>query len=162
MNQLTTFISFIQLLKSYPYSGVYSSYSGGGFHINLNNMNNKNLFTLQENKWIDEKTRAVFIEFGLMNVNIGSFMYGIILFEILPSGNIVKTMTLNPLNLSVEAITNMASMSNLCNIIYLAFTVLFILKKLYKAVKVEKWSHFKNFWNYIDWIIIIFSISKLI
>lgn len=115
---------------------------------------------LQKYKWIDEKTRAVFMEFGLMNVNIDSFMYGIILFEFLPSGTILKSLSLNPLNLSVEAITNMASMSNLCNIIYLGFIIIFILKKLFKAFKIEKWGHFKNFWNYIDWLIIAFSIGK--
>ena len=100
------------------------------------------------------------MEFGLMNVNIDTFMYGIILFEFLPSGNILKTFRLNPLNLSVKAVTNMVSLPNLCNMIYFAFIILFILKKLYKAFKVEKWSHFKSLWNYVDWLIIAFSIGK--
>jgi hypothetical protein len=148
------------VLKSYPYTGVYTSYSGGGYHVFLNNKNNDILEELQKQKWIDEKTRAVFIEFGLMNVNIDSFMYGNILFELLPSGNVISTLTLSPLNLSVDAIYNMASMSNLCNMIYLAFTIAFILKKVHKALKKEGWSHFKQFWNYVDWAIIVFSICK--
>lgn len=147
-------------MKSYPYQGTYSSYAGGGYQINLNNLNNMNLKHLQENNWIDQKTRAIFMEFALMNVNIDSFMYGVVLFEFLPSGNVIKRLTLLPLNLSVEAITNMASMSNLCNIIYLVFIIFYILKKLHKAFKIEKWDHFKNFWNYIDWFIIVFSIMS--
>ncbi len=147
-------------LKSYSHTGTYTTYSGGGYHIFLNNQNNDVLEKLQLMKWIDEKTRAVFIEFALMNVNIDSFMYGVILFEFLPSGNVIKSFTLNPLNLSTEAIYNMASMSNLCNMIYLAFTIVFILKKVHKALKKEGWSHFKQFWNYVDWAIIVFSICK--
>ena len=81
---------------SFPYFGVYNEYLGGGYTYELVNSHNKtqvynSLSLLQKMNWIDKQTRAVFIEFSLYNPNVNSFSYSVILFEFLPSGNLIKS-----------------------------------------------------------------------
>jgi polycystin 1L2 len=91
-------------LDSTPYSGVYKSYRGGGYvfrvlkNFTLEELQN-NLTALQQMNWIDRQTRAVFIEFSLYNPNIKLFSYCTILFEILPTGNIISSSRFEPINL---------------------------------------------------------------
>lgn len=46
---------------------------------------------LQKLNWIDRQTRSIFIEFIIYNPNINMFSITTLLFEILPSGNLLKT-----------------------------------------------------------------------
>ena len=79
--------------NSYPYVSLISTYLGGGYvfemHWDTFDEIANNLTFLQSSNWIDRQTKAVFIEFNLYNPNIGLFSYCYILFEILPTGNLI-------------------------------------------------------------------------
>ena len=60
-------------LKSLPIWGHRDYYGGGGYVIHMSGPTEEILerFTfLQENQWIDEKTRAVLIEFSTYNSHV--------------------------------------------------------------------------------------------
>ncbi|CAF1057235.1 unnamed protein product, partial [Brachionus calyciflorus] len=145
-------------LNSEPFIGLISTYLGGGYVYELNSDHktlSEDLNFLNKNSWIDRNTRAIFIEFALYNPNIQLFSHCIILFEILPTGNMVKSYVLNPLNL-FDFSTGLFSFEVISSIIYMIFVIFLFLKQLVE-LKREKCAYFKKFWTYIDLSIIAFS-----
>jgi hypothetical protein len=56
--------------------GSYHTYSGGGYELRLKGQIgklNKKLKTLQENNWIDNRTRALITEFSVYNAQANLF-----------------------------------------------------------------------------------------
>jgi hypothetical protein len=146
--------------------GAYTTYSGGGyvFNITLANDNSNsiisnwlseyalNLTFLQKLDWIDRQTRAVTVEYSTYNPNINLCSYNILLFEFLPTGQIVTTLKFTPINLFSEQYSFMVA----CDILYMLFIVYFMICELRSIVKL-KLKYFKQFWSYIEWLIIGFS-----
>jgi polycystin 1L2 len=147
-------------LDSTPYSGVYTSYRGGGYvfrilkTFTLEELQN-NLTALQQMNWIDRQTRAVFIEFSLYNPNINLFAYCTIMFEILPTGNMMSSSRYEPINL-LDIKSEFLSFKTICNFLYMFFIVFFMFCEIRGIMKMKK-EYFKQFWNYIELIIIAFS-----
>jgi len=146
-------------LKSYPFFGKYDEYRGGGFVFkmigNSSEMIN-NLTLLQSLNWIDRQTRSVFIEFSLFNPNINLFCYCNFLFEILPTGNIIKSHQFSPINLLDISRNNFVSFRVICNLVYLVFIGVIMFHEIKLASKL-RWKYFLQFWNYVELVIIGFS-----
>ena len=65
--------STAEKLQSLPFSAVIDSYSGGGyvFKVRGSAQNIRNdLAELKRQYWIDNNTRAVFVEFSTYNANV--------------------------------------------------------------------------------------------
>ena len=74
-------------LKGQPFWGYLNTYSGGGYVANLGNTIKEAQYIigkLENATWIDEFTRAVFIEFNCFNMNTNLFNMVVIVLE-LPS-----------------------------------------------------------------------------
>lgn len=145
-------------IDSQPYAGLYNNYLGGGyvFKINTKTSNRSsiqsNLASLQANDWIDQNTRALFIEFTVYNVNLDLFSYCLVLFEFLPTGSVVATFEFNPMNLySDESIVIVAF-----DIIYMFLVVFLMLKEIQLIIKLKK-AYLKHWWSYVEWSLIAFS-----
>jgi polycystin 1L2 len=155
--------SSINSLQSYPYLGLYNNYMGGGYVLPLKedlvNLS-KNLDLLKNFSWLDRQTRALFIEFSLYNPNVNLFAYSTILFEILPTGNIIKSYKFYPLSLLDDTQSNFISFRLICNLIYICFVIFFMIKeaKLLFRLRIE---YFRQFWNYVELSIIAFSWAAL-
>ncbi len=98
IEMLNTYKSFQHMsassLENYPYMTGLNTYLGDGYVLNLTGSLNEvqsNLTLLRKLNWIDRQTRAIFIQFLLFNPNINMFAYLNILFEILPSGNMINS-----------------------------------------------------------------------
>jgi len=145
-------------LDSYPYIGIYNTYSLDGYvyEINPNNINltkiQFDLINLYQMNWINGETRAVFINFVTYNVNINLFAYITILFEILPTGNIIKSIQINTINLYRN--TNNLS---ILFIVYFILITITLIKEIPIMIK-NKFKYLKQFWNLIETIIIILSV----
>lgn len=158
-------------LDSYPYSGLYTDYFGGGYvhRIVLNDFDQikLNLQTLQNLTWLDKYTRSLFIEFTLYNPNVNLFSYNIILFEFLPTGNLLNSFRFEPVSLSklwdLTFVYSTSVFISILNLIYFIFTILFILNQVNRLNKLN-WN-FKKYilkiWNLIDLCLIVFSLSAL-
>jgi polycystin 1L2 len=148
-------------ISSYPMSGVYTSYLGGGYVYKMNGNGASiisNLTILEQNNWIDRQTRAVFVEFNTYNPNIKMFSYNYLLFEILPTGSIVTSYRFSPMSLFDDR-TSLFSFGTICAIIYLVLIFILTMKQIYR-IKVEKWQYFKQMWTYIDLTLIAFSYTS--
>ncbi len=91
-----------EFVNSYSYLGVYDTYPSDGYIFDLKGSLQElknNLTLLQQMKWIDRHTRAIFIQMVTFNPNINLFAYITILFEILPSGNMLNSLVINPIKL---------------------------------------------------------------
>lgn len=71
--------------------GKYGVYPGGGYIAPLGrNLKNSliNLKYLKKHKWLDRRTRAVFVEFLTYNPNVNLFNSVMLVFEINSAGHI--------------------------------------------------------------------------
>ena len=145
-------------LNSQPYVGEYGSYLGGGYAFQIDtstsNLTESQLILsqLQENNWINERTRALFIEFTVYNVNVDLFCYCTILFEVLSTGNIVISYQFDPISLFTDDSTIIVAF----DILYLFITVFMVLKEIKLMIKLKR-KYLTEWWSYLNWIIIIFS-----
>ena len=76
-------------LKGLPFWGTFSTYSGGGYVADLGTTQYQALTmldSLSDNNWIDQLTRAVFLEFTTYNPNINLFSHILYLIEFPPIG----------------------------------------------------------------------------
>ena len=148
------------VLKDNIYFGQYTQYTGGGYAYKLNPGSTQvlnDLLALQQLNWIDKRTRAVFIEFALYNPNLNFFSYCELLFEIIPSGNILPSAKFIPTNLwstSREvAVTG-------CLAGYLVVIIVLITVEI-RSLKKKGLSYFAQFWPLIDWNLIACSWTAL-
>jgi polycystin 1L2 len=146
--------------SSFPITGSYTSYLGGGYIYKMTAKSLPNLqadfAALQQSIWIDKQTRAVVIEFSTYNVNINLFAYVTILFEIMPTGNIIGSMRVDPLNLLDN---NTSAAFNLFLKFLFMFLVLFIIfKEMRTLVNMKKKAeYFTDCWVWIQWAVIVFA-----
>jgi hypothetical protein len=147
--------------STYPVSGIYGTYFGGGYFFNFNQATiaelQSNISALQAAGWIDRQTRGLSVELSVYNGNLALYGYINVLFEIVPTGNLIMTWSIDPLNLT-DVVTNVATLNTLANIIYLAFVVLFMVLEMNKLRKANpKKEYFKQFWNWVELAIIACS-----
>ena len=139
---------------------IYSSYSEGGYMYEMRGrlgFIRGNMSLLQQMSWIDRQTRSVFIEFSTFNPNLNLFCISSILFEILPSGTLVKTSNFNVLKLLT---TENDAIEIGTGIAYLIVIVYFMIREIVKIFKLKK-TYFKQFWVYLQWTLIAFSWAAL-
>ncbi|CAF4106163.1 unnamed protein product, partial [Adineta steineri] len=88
-------------LDTYTYVGEFETYRGGGyvyeFRGSLSDMK-INLSKLHQLDWIDEKTRAVFIQLTLYNPSVELLTAVTLLAEFLPTSGIYTTARFEPIN----------------------------------------------------------------
>lgn len=158
------------ILKDNPYLGSYATYLGGGYvyYVPTNNSFESivnDLTLLELNSWLNRQTRAVFIEYTLYNPNIDSFMYSVILFEVLPCGTLVNTALLSPIVLFSPS-KQLAITGPLIGCLIL--TLYLMIQEVQVLRKISGVEYFKRFWTLLDWslyillwISLIFYINKL-
>lgn len=147
--------------NAYALFGVYSVYYGRGYEYKMN-FYSKNytfilndLIRLEKLKWIDKKTSAVIIEFTLYNPNLNLFSLNTFLFEILPTGNMIKSVRFEPI-IILNEISLQILIYTIC-LIYFCFVIYFMVKEILKFSK-QKLNYLKNFWIYLEWSIFAVSI----
>jgi polycystin 1L2 len=146
-------------LQGLPYWGTFNLYNGDGYVYELRGKLDfllGNLTLLQKNNWIDRQTRAVFVEFSIYNPNINLFMVNTILFEFLPSGNILSSARFDPLNLFSEY-DSYVGMRIAFGVLYLIFVFYFIVTQTISIYKLGFRKYFATFWNILDWSIYVLA-----
>lgn len=153
-------------LETLPYLGIYSNYFGGGYvhkfkpsQASLESMS-QDFLNLENFKWIDSQTRAIFIEFSLYNVNLNVFAYCTILFELLPTGNFLKTMRFQPV-LLYEPLSFQTALILIINFVYIIFIVFFMIKEI-RSIYKKGFEYFLDFWIYLEWILFAFAWASFV
>ena len=149
-------------MSSYPFVGAYATYSGGGYIYLLNGTLKQvlgNLSLLQTNGWIDRQTRAVFVEFSVYNVNINLFAYCVFLFEFLPTGNVVSTVQVTPLD--ILGTQNGISLTTICYVVLVVVMIVLAVKEVRMLKRHGVRVYFKNFWSYVEWLMFAFTFAAM-
>ena len=142
-------------LNGYPIVGTYTNYWGGGYVYEMRGQKSYlkgNLTLLQKNNWIDRQTRAIIVEFSVFNPNIKLITVAEILFEILPTGTIIRSARFDPISLFSE----FSLLLIICDSIYILFIIYFTINEI-KVLCREGRCYFYHFWSYVEWAIIGFS-----
>lgn len=137
-------------LGSFDSWGRFAVYHGGGYLANLgyNKLAARRVINdLVENNWIDSRTRAVIVEFSLLNPSTNIISVMSYFYEILPSGfsGTFKNYGMLPL----------ASTDSQAHNAYLFFVLLFgvfllcyFIRECIKLFR-QKCSYFKSLWNWM-------------
>ncbi|BFZ03248.1 hypothetical protein BsWGS_06287 [Bradybaena similaris] len=152
-----------ELLNGYPYWGILSWYSGGGYVVNLRGSKQElidQLGQLQQEKWIDRYTRAVFVEFTVYNPQVNLFAIATILAEFHPSGGLVASVRFEPAML-LPYMTSAMLFQIVCEIVYMLFVLFFIIRELRELIK-TKLNYFRSFWNMVEVGVISMSIAAIV
>lgn len=162
--------SIVDLKSSFEYTnqstclfiGKYSTYlANGGYIYKINkldlNQTLNDLKLLQKLNWINQETRALFIELVVYNPNINLFSLCQFIFEFLPTGKIIPILNMRSINIwsSQRELT-----ISLFYSIYMIIIFILIARQInkYKQVKIN---YFKNFWNYVNLSLFILSLASL-
>ena len=175
-NQLFNITDPDQLMSSFKYTsslklnsfglfGKLYNYYGGGYIYKFDPTKptdslRNDLSTLKQLNWIDKHTRAVQLEFNLYNLNLNMFSYNSILFEILPSGNLVKLAKFNPLFIYGQDKDSLDRVAIVFNIILILLVIFFMVKEIRAMIKLGK-LYFFQFWAYVEWAIIACAWASL-
>ena len=119
-------------LQGLPLVGLHNTYEGNGYVYEMRGSLSYlrgNLSLLEAMSWIDEHTRAVFIEFASYNANINLLMVSTILVEFLPAGSVLTSFRFDPLNLFNDLAANVALKTVLALLVF-AFVGYFMLQEV--------------------------------
>ena len=145
-----------------PYWGQVSFYGGGGYvsdlEINLP-VSRKVIQELRENQWIDRQTRALFLDFTVFNPFVNLFCWTNIVFEYLPEGGIMPTITNKVFKLYFED----SIAGGLMVIAFFVFIVISMIIAVSFAVDLYRHGklHLKTFTASVEGALIIFSFAVI-
>ncbi|CAF1057584.1 unnamed protein product [Adineta steineri] len=146
-------------LDTYTYIGEFGTYRGGGyvyeFRGRLSDMKT-NLSTLHQIDWIDEKTRAVFIQLTLYNPSVQLLTAVTLLAEFLPTGGVYTTARFEPINFY----TFTSILQLVCTIFYIFFIIYFITIEIRLLFELRL-KYFRQFWSIIQLGIIGCSLGSI-
>lgn len=116
---------------------------------------------LRENNWISNQTRAVLIELNILNQNIYTLAYVSILFEFLPTGNIVKSFSIDPIDIYLNR-ENLRLYEIVSQCIFMALTSIIMIQQIKAFFETHLENYFSKIRNYIDLILIIMSFFEFV
>ncbi|CAF1460939.1 unnamed protein product [Adineta steineri] len=146
-------------LDTYTYVGEFGTYRGGGyvyeFRGSLSDMKT-NLSKLHQLDWIDEKTRAVFIQLTLYNPSVELLTAVTLLAEFLPTSGIYTTARFEPINFY----TFTSILQLVCTIFYVFFIIYFMIIEIQLIFELRL-KYFRQFWSLIQLGIISCSLGSI-
>ncbi|CAF0957173.1 unnamed protein product, partial [Didymodactylos carnosus] len=145
-------------LDSYGYAGDHATYSGGGYMYEFRGRMIdiiQNITMLRDLSWIDDKTRAVFIQLNMYNPNVNIFTFVTFVLEFLPTGGVFTEARFEPLSF-LEFTDGSALFKLICSILYMVFIIYYMTHEIRLLIKMKR-AYFKDFWSYTEWGIITCS-----
>jgi len=143
-----------------PIPGKYSGtkYYGSGYTINLPRNASKALETVEELKdlmWIDQGSRAMWVDFTAYNGNVNLFMSGRLFLEFPPTGGVMASYRFLTLKL-IRYVTGYDYFLLAMEGLFIAFTLWYTFEEIVE-LKVTGWNVFKKPWELLDWLILFLS-----
>ena len=143
-------------INGVPFWGYMNTYDGGGYVANFGNTEDEALDLvnlLRKSNWIDQYTKAIFLEFNVWNANTNLFNLLTLVLEFPNTGsmfhwNRISSVQLYRYNAASGVIALFAEIGL---IIFVLVMAVFEGKKIYR----EKRSYFSNMWNIIQLILLL-------
>ncbi|KAI8489524.1 hypothetical protein Bbelb_326910 [Branchiostoma belcheri] len=148
------------LSAAVPDSGEHGTYFGGGYLVELSNSADMELIDeLQEKNWIDDNTRAVFIEFIVYNANANLFAVFNLLAEFTNLGRVFPQ--------SEIMVVRLYPYTTAWGFVLLGCHGLFLLVSLYLAYKEVRRiltlgkEYFKMFWRVVELVLSLLAMAEI-
>lgn len=110
--------------------------------------------------WLDERTRAVFLEFTLYNPNADLFSVVIIMFEFSTNGAVLPSHYVFSTKLYHYS-SDFEKLVIVCELLFLAFNIAFAYIERRKYKVLGKQEYFKDVWSYVEILQILLSYSAI-
>jgi polycystin 1L2 len=117
-------------------------------------------YFIKEQGWIDQLTRAIFLEFTIYNPNVNLFASVTLLVEFLPTGSAATYYSINVIQL-YTFLGSFGILVLIFQIVFIFCLIYFIFTEIQKLRK-QKCEYFKQFWNLNEFLIIVFSILGIV
>lgn len=166
-NNETKFLSEFELLKicprpwryrtatdlhNLPFQGETDLYGGGGYIADLGYTQGsalRILENLQSNSWIDEKTRAIFVELLVYEPASSFFSAVTYLYEKPPMGGAVTYTSIKTMSLYGARSHGLQSLYAICELVIILIVIYFIIAELIKVYR-QRWAYFKCPWTWVE------------
>ncbi|KAG7154293.1 Polycystic kidney disease protein 1-like 2-like 4, partial [Homarus americanus] len=154
------------LLNTTLYNGEHRPqeiYGGGGYLVELRGTMSKVMWildTLEAQEWVDEHTKALFVEFAVFNPQVNLFAVTMFVIEFIPGGGVLPKFEFQGLKL-LRYHTPGGAYVLAVEILYIIFTF-FYTRREYKSLKKLGWSYFKSIWNLFEICVIILSYIAIV
>ncbi|XP_037070763.1 location of vulva defective 1-like [Pollicipes pollicipes] len=149
-------------LDSLPLVAKQDVYGGGRYVFRLTGRQSHilaKMTQLEEENWIDELTRAVFVEFSVYNAQVNLFGIGNMYVEITPGGGMHPAWRFDGIRLTRQAGSQLFVI--ICELVYCLFILYFIVREIRLMCKMKK-QYFRNYAVYAEWSIILLSFAGLV
>lgn len=142
------------------YSGIFSSYDGGGYVISLpadgdEETKNRTLAKIQQmraDRWIDRQTRAIFVTINLFNPTTGYITALRLILEHPASGGLYPSVSMRhvPIGAMYTAYTTMSTV--IPEVLLTVAVFFYMVWEFNQASSVPFVEYFSNFWGFYDWL----------
>ncbi|CAK6436190.1 unnamed protein product [Pipistrellus nathusii] len=139
--------------------GQLTSYSGGGYYLDLPGSRQgsaETLRDLQESLWLDRGTRVVFIDFSVYNANINLFCVLRLVVEFPATGGAIPSWQIRTVKL-IRYVSNWDFFIIGCEIIFCIFIFYYVVEEILE-LHVHRLRYLSSIWNILDLVVILLSI----
>ncbi|XP_046581985.1 LOW QUALITY PROTEIN: uncharacterized protein LOC124289408 [Haliotis rubra] len=150
-------------LANAPYVATIATYKGGGYVSLLARQacrTKQIIANLQDNDWLDLRTRAVFMEFTFYNPNVNLFASAVFVIEYMATGSAVARVEVKIFRL-LSYVGGWGLVVLLFEIIYGCFTLYFFIRCV-TQVKKQRLKYFKNFWMILEFVLLCFAVACIV
>jgi hypothetical protein len=114
---------------------------------------------LRSQNWLDQLTRAIFIDFSLYNANVNLFVAVTLSFEMTSMGSVIQDYQIKIFRL-YDHIGGYGMLVYAFEFLFVLFTIYSTVHEVILLVK-NKRAYFHKFWNCISFLIVVFSITAV-
>lgn len=151
-------------LKTEPIQGVMTAYCGAGYVANLGYNSESALDvieSLQDNRWIDDKTVAVLIESTFFEPATSLYSFMRYLYERFPTGGVITSGTVKTVTVYLpHGSDSYRSFYQVSQVLLILVILGFVIIEIAKAFRGGR-TYFKRFWSWIDIFLICFAASGI-
>lgn len=115
---------------------------------------------LQSDKWVDELTRALFVEFSLYNANVNLFVSVTLSIEMTSMGSIIRDYRIKVFRL-YDHMGGYGIIVLIFEILFVCFTIHAIIHEIRLIIK-ERREYFNQFWNLHSYTTTVLSVIALL
>ncbi|XP_066279609.1 polycystin-2-like isoform X3 [Branchiostoma lanceolatum] len=151
--------TFASLSNDFPYFGEHGTYLSGGYQTTLGTTSEASLTTatyLQHHQWLDQQTRAVFVELILYNPHANLFSVVTVVVEFTTSGAADTSSEVVTLRLVQHGAILLLTLR-----VTLALFLLFFLLREGKILLSRPVEYLSEFWSWVEVLIITIGFSTL-
>ncbi|XP_047559514.1 polycystic kidney disease 2-like 1 protein isoform X5 [Lutra lutra] len=139
--------------------GRLTSYSGGGYYLDLPGSRQASaeaLQDLQEGLWLDRGTRVVFIDFSVYNANINLFCVLRLVVEFPATGGAIPSWQIRTVKL-IRYVSTWDFFIIGCEVIFCIFIFYYVVEEILE-LHIHRLRYLSSIWNILDLVVILLSI----